>query len=448
VSHAPIIARPHSLPHSAAGTSPLSDEILLQRFQERAFRYFVERVNRDNGLAPDTTRPRYPSSIAVVGFALTSYIVGVERGWIRREDAALSIRTALRFFDGSEQSKGREATGYRGFYYHFLDIVTGRRVWRSELSMIDSALLMAGVLTAATYFGGANDTELEIRDLAEKLYGRIDWRWSQNSGVTVTQGWKPECGFLHYGWEGYSEGLILYILGLGSSSYPLTPESYRAWNATYQWETIYGRDVLYAGPLFIHQFTHAWVDFRGIRDRFMREKRSDYFENSRTAAYIHREYAIRNPGGYKGYGENYWGFSAGEGPGVRTMTIDGAARRFFNYVARGAPFGPDDGTIHPSVIFGSLPFAPEIAIPAIRQLCEQDPRIGREFCVPNGLNATMPGPDGYGWISEGQFGLDQGLTVLMIENFRTGLVWNLTRECRYFRDGLRRAGFSGGWLEG
>jgi hypothetical protein len=395
----------------------------------------------------DTTRPDDPSSIAVVGFALTSYAVGVERGWIAREEAAALTLAALRFFHGSKQSDARDATGYKGFYYHFLDMRTGRRVWQSELSMIDSALLIAGVLTAATYFAGASDAEREIRDLAETLYGRIDWRWSQNSGVTVTQGWKPECGFLHYGWEGYSEALILYALGIGSPSHPLSPESYGAWNSTYQWETIYGRDVLYAGPLFIHQFSHVWVDFRGIRDPFMREKRSDYFENSRTATYIHREYAIRNPGGYKGYGENHWGFSAGEGPGVTTMEVGGAVRRFFNYVARGAPFGPDDGTIHPSVIFGSLPFAPEIAMPAIRQLCEQNARISQEFCVPNGLNATMPGPDEQGWISEGQFGLDQGLTVLMIENYRTGFVWNLTRERRYFCEGLQRAGFSGGWLE-
>jgi hypothetical protein len=404
-------------------------------------------VNRENGLVADTTRANYPSSIAAVGFALTSYAVGVERGWITREEATVLTLAALRFFHKSEQSEERDATGYKGFYYHFLDMRTGRRVWQSELSMIDSALLMAGVLTAATYFGGASEMEREIRDLAETLYGRIDWRWSQNSDVAVTQGWKPECGFLHYGWEGYSEGLILYALGLGSPSHCLTPDSYGAWNSTYQWETIYGRDVLYAGPLFIHQFSHAWIDFRGIRDRFMREKRSDYFENSRAATYIHREYAIRNPGGYKGYGKNYWGYSAGEGPGVKTMAVDGAVRRFFNYVARGAPFGPDDGTIHPSVIFGSLPFAPEIAMPAIRKLCEWDPRIGQEFRVPNGLNATMPGPDGQGWISEGQFGLDQGLTVLMIENYRTGFVWNLTRECRYFREGLQRAGFSGGWLE-
>ncbi|HXE64624.1 MAG TPA: glucoamylase family protein [Bryobacteraceae bacterium] len=440
---APTIPRPGSI----AETSLLSDEILLDRFEERAFRYFLECANRENGLVADTTRSHYPSSIAVVGFALTCYLVGIERGWMRRDEAALLTLTALRFFHGSEQSEQRNATGYKGFYYHFLDIRTGRRVWQSELSMIDSALLMAGVLTAATYFAGASDTESEIRDLAETLYGRIDWRWAQNSGVTLTQGWKPECGFLHYGWEGYSEGLILYILALGSGPHALAPESYAAWKSTYQWETIYGRDVLYAGPLFIHQFTQAWVDFRGIRDRFMREKRSDYFENSRTAAYIHREYAIRNPGGYKGYGENYWGFSAGEGPGVRTMTIDGAVRRFFNYVARGAPFGPDDGTIHPSVIFGSLPFAPEIALPAIRRVCEEDARIGSDFRVPNGLNATMPGDDEGGWISEGMFGLDQGLAVLMIENYRTGFPWNLTRECRYFRNGLRRAGFSGGWLE-
>jgi hypothetical protein len=434
-------------PTATAEIPLLSDEILLDRFQERAFRYFVEYVNRENGLVADTTRPHYPSSIAVVGFALTCYLAGVERGWIRRDDAALLTLAALRFFRGSEQSEARDATGHKGFYYHFLDIRTGRRVWQSELSMIDTALLMAGVLAAATYFSGTSDAEREIRDLAEALYERIDWRWAQNGGVTVTQGWKPECGFLHYGWEGYSEGLILYTLGLGSPSHTLEPGSYQAWNRTYQWETIYGRDVLYAGPLFIHQFTHAWIDFRGIRNRFMREKRSNYFENSRTAAYIHREYAIRNPGGYKGYGENFWGFSAGEGPGVRTMRLGGAVRRFFNYVARGAPFGPDDGTIHPSVIFGALPFAPEIALPAIRELCERDARIGREFQVPNGLNPTMPGADERGWISKGQFGLDQGLIVLMIENYRSRFIWNLTRECRYFREGLRRAGFSGGWLE-
>lgn len=439
------MASPLAIEHIAKSDAD-SNETLLEQFQQSAFRYFLETVNPQNGLVADTTRPGYPCSISVVGFALSSYPIGVLHEWMSREHAASLTLITLRFFRDSTQSEARDATGYKGFYYHFLDVVTGKRVWQSELSMIDSALLAAGFLTAATFFTGDTAAECEIREIADALYRRMDWRWAQNGSYTVTQGWKPECGFLHYGWEGYSEALILYILGLGSPTHSLPPGSYAAWNSTYQWETIYGKNVLYAGPLFIHQFSHAWIDFRGLRDRFMREKHSDYFENSRAAAFIQREYAIRNPHGYRGYGENYWGFSAGDGPGKHTLTIGGNVRRFFDYVARGVPYGPDDGTIHPATIFGSLPFAPEIALPAIRHVCEQEPGIAASHRVPNGLNPTFPGGNGLGWISEGSFGLDQGLIVLMIENYRSQFLWRLMRDCGYFRTGLRRAGFTGGWL--
>src|ERR1700689_5279411 len=182
---------------------------------------------------------------------------------------------------------------------------SGRRVWQSELSLIDTALLLAGILTASVYFTDNTQNETEIRQLADALYRRVDWRWAQNGKATLSQGWKPECGFLHYGWEGYSEATILYVLGLASPTFPLPDDSYGAWTSTYQWENLYGYDFLYAGPLFIHQFAHAWIDFRGLRDEFMREKGSDYFENSRRATYIQREYAIRNPREFKGYGEDY-----------------------------------------------------------------------------------------------------------------------------------------------
>jgi hypothetical protein len=423
------------------------DEDLLERLEFSAFRYFLETVSSANGLVADTTRQGSPCSIAVVGFALSCYPIAVERGWMARADAAARTLGTLRFFWNSPQSDNPDATGFRGFYYHFLDQRSGQRVWQSELSMIDTALLLSGILVAQTYFNGVAPADQEIRTLADALYQRVDWQWALNKRSTVAQGWKPECGFLHYGWEGYSEATILYVLGLASPTYPLPVESYTAWTSTYQWENLYGQNCLYAGPLFIHQFAHAWIDFRGIRDRFMREKQSDYFENSRAAVRIQREYALRNPRDYKGYGETCWGLTACDGPDPRTGAANGGEQRFLGYAARGAPYGPDDGTISPAAMVGSLPFAPEIALPAIRCLLEQDSRLRRDYRMPSGWNPTLTTDDGFGWISEGYFGLDQGLIVMMIENYRSQSIWNLMRQCPSIRTGLRRAGFTGGWLK-
>src|ERR1700722_3025365 len=188
-----------------ADPSAQSDEEVLDRFQRAAFNYFLEQFNPENGLVADTSRVGAPSSIAVVGFALSCYPVGVERGWITRADAAARALLTLRFFWNSPQSNRRDATGYKGFYYHFLDMKTGARVWQSELSLIDSTLLLAGVLTASAYFGDHTPVEAEIRECADVLYRRMDWLWALGGAATVRQGWKPESGFLHYGWEGYSE---------------------------------------------------------------------------------------------------------------------------------------------------------------------------------------------------------------------------------------------------
>ncbi len=321
-----------------------------------------------------------------------------------------------------------------------------KRVWQSELSLIDTALLLAGVLIAGVYFSAITQSEAEIRELAEALYRRIDWQWAQISKSTLSQGWKPECGFLHYGWEGYNEATILYVLGLGSPTHPLPDSSYSAWTSTYQWENLYGHEFLYAGPLFIHQFSHAWIDFRGIQDRFMREKAIDYFENSRRAAYVQREYALHNPHEFEGYGENCWGLSAGDGPGNQALRLDGRGRRFFGYSARGVPYGPDDGTIAPSATLASVPFAPAIAMSAVRHLFERYPEMAAEYMLPSGLNPTLAGNGRRCWRSEDYFGLDQGLIVMMIENYRSQLIWNLMRQCPYIRIGLQRAGFTGGWL--
>jgi hypothetical protein len=437
---------------AAAGSSPEaafqgpSDEILLDRLQHAAFDYFLRTMNPQNGLIADNTRADAPSSIAAAGFALSAYPVGVERGWIDRTEAVQRTLVTLRFFMSSDQSGSPGATGFRGFYYHFLDMRSGTRAWLSELSLIDTALLIAGALTAASYFTASTPAEREVRDLAEALYRRVDWRWAQPDGAAVMQGWKPESGFLHYGWEGYSEAILLYVLGLGSPTHPLTQASFDAWTVTYQWENLYGRDFLYAGPLFIHQFSHAWIDFRGIRDRFMREKDSDYFENSRRATYVQREYATRNPGSFTGYTADCWGLSAGDGPSAPPRMIAGRRQAFYGYAARGVPYGPDDGTIAGSATLASLPFAPEIVLPAIRAMVARVPERDGELVRASGFNASLGGDRPSDWVAEGAFGLDQGIIVLMIENYRSGLPWRLGRGNPHLRRGLRRAGFRGGWL--
>ncbi|WP_081858147.1 glucoamylase family protein [Thiomonas sp. FB-Cd] len=422
-----------------------ADATMFDSLQQAAFNYFPKASNPRNGLVADTTRQGSPASIAVAGFALSSYPVAVEHGWIERDAAVQACLSCMRFFWNSDQTGSPEATGYQGFYFHFLDMETGVRVWQSELSLIDTALLIAGMLTAAAYFDASTPAEVEMRELADRLYRRVNWRWAQYKGATVAQGWKPECGFLHYGWEGYSEAILLYALGLGSPTHPFTAASFEAWTVTYQWENLYGYDFLYAGPLFIHQFSHAWIDFRGIRDRFMREKRSDYFENSRRATYVQREYAIRNPHSFIGYADNCWGLSAGEGPSAEPRLIGAQQQRFFGYAARGVPYGPDDGTIAGPSITASLVFAPEIALPAMRNLFATGAPHQGEALRSSGINASFNALDAC-WISEGEFGLDQGMTVLMIENYRSGLLWELGRQSRILQTGLRRAGFKGGWL--
>ena len=261
----------------------------------------------------------------------------------------------------------------------------------------------------------------------------------------MSQGWKPECGFLHYGWEGYNEGTILYILGFGSPSFPFTSAAYARWGLTYQWENLLGRNVLYSGPLFTHLFSHAWIDFRGVRDAFMRQKHSDYFENTKSAIAVHREYGDRNPHGYTGYSRDFWGITAGDGPGDRRSRQDGRQRRFFGYMSRGAPYGPDDGTIAPWAMLATLPFAPGAALTGTRCLLDTYPGVLAQDRFSSGFNPTLGGKAG-GWLSKGWYGLDQGLLVMMIENHRTGMIWEIMRSCPYVRKGLGLAGFRGGWL--
>jgi hypothetical protein len=433
-----------------ANMAETSFEHLLDALQRDAFAYFLDQVNPTNGLIADSTCEGAPSSIAAVGFALAAYPIGVERGLISREEVVERTLATLRFFFTSPQGAEPNATGYKGFYYHFLDMQTGRRVWNCELSTIDTALLLAGALVVSSYLDRDAADDREIRQIADALFRRSDWQWAQNSEATVAHGWTPERGFLPYRWRGYNEATLLYLLALGSPTFPLSPESYAAYASTYSWKTIYGHELLYAGPLFIHQYSHAWIDFRGIQDNFMRAKGIDYFENSRRATHVHQEYAIRNPLQFTHHCDCCWGLTASDGPGPATLLIDGIERHFLGYAARGAPFGPDDGTIAPWAAVASLPFAPEIVTPTIKHMIN-NLNVG-PTCCPYGLaasfNPIFPSPSGSpGWVSPWNFGLNQGPLLLMVENYRTGMVWELMCRCPYLLTGLGRAGFAGGWLD-
>lgn len=438
-----------------------ADQDLLDTLQQRTFGFFWETANAENGLVPDRWPGSGPSSIAAVGFGLTAYCVGVERGYITRDQAVERVRTTLQFFWNAPQSEDpTAATGYRGFFYHFLDMKTGLRYRDCELSSIDTALLMAGVQTCREYFDGDNPAEQEIRKLADSLYGRVEWTWMQPHPPLIGMSWRPEKGLGDHEYRGYDEAMILYVLALGSPTHPIDSSAWEAFTSTYDWADFYGYEHVNFGPLFGHHYSHVWIDFRNIQDAFMRGKGIDYFENSRRATYSQRAYADANPRGWRDYSAEIWGLSACDGPGDVKLPFGGTEREFHSYRARGASaqYIDDDGTIAPTAAGGSIPFAPEICIPALRAMRE---RYGENLFAKYGfLDSFNPSftfqdakltngrvVDGNGWFDTDYLGIDQGPILLMSENYRTNFVWDLMRKNPYLKRGLQQAGFSGGWLE-
>ena len=445
------------MPHSSApcfppprrAQTPGDDEALLDATQRAAFGFFEQFVNPENGLLPDHSAPGSPASIASTGLALACYPVAVERGWISRQSALDWTLAALRFFADAPQSQAADASGWRGFFYHFLDPKTGRRAENCELSSIDTTLLVAGALTAAAYFDADTAAERELRERGEALFRGVDWNWMRDGESAVNHGWKPESGFLSDSWKGYNEALLLYVLGLGSPTHKLPTQSYDAWITGYEWREIYGYELVNAGPLFIHQLPHCWIDFRGIRDEYMRAKKSDYFENSQRATLVQQHYAKQNPHRFRGYGEFCWGISASDGPGPAELKVGGRKRKFLDYTARGVPDGPDDGTLSPWSAVASLPFAPEIVWPTLRYFHQLGLGPADGLGLQISFNPTFPKRDHnrYGWVSFDRLGINVGPLVLMIENARSELPWKLGRS-EFIIAGLRRAGFRGGWLDG
>jgi hypothetical protein len=352
----------------------------------------------------------------------------------------------LRFFWNSPQGGEPDATGYKGFYYHFLDMQTGRRAWQCELSTVDSAFLLAGALTAGMYFDAGTADESEIRTLGDALYRRADWQWAQNQGATVTHGWKPEAASSTTGGKattrrccciswGSARRLIRCPRAATQRGLPLTGGN-----------TVTDRNICTPGRYLPISSRMSGLTFAVFRTPSC----IDYFENSRRATYVQQRYAIDNPLKFNDYGSHCWGISASEGPGPGTIKVNGIERRFFDYLGRGVPYGPDDGTLAPWAVVASLPFAPEIVLPAL-DYCIHQAKLTElnSYGFKASFNPSHPGKSGnpYGWwVSPWHYGLNQGSIILMIENYHSELLWQLMRKYRYVADGLRRAGFDGGWL--
>lgn len=474
---------PQGGPRSAgAGLAEAAmQEEFVEDLSRRTFVYFWETTDRERCLAPDRWPSNPFSSIAATGFALTAFGIGAERGYVERAEAAARVRDCLAFYWNAPQGPDvAGVAGHKGFFYHFLRNEDGTRHANTELSTVDSALLLGGVLFAQSYFDRDDPAEAEIRDLAERIYRRVDWRFVQRengtipsangtSGKAIVMDWYPERGesgeFGTHDWVGYNEGMIVYVLAAGSPTHPVGKDAWdEGWVPTLEedWLTYYDYEHLQFEPLFGHQYSHVWIDFRAIFDEFMRGKGIDYFENSRRATLSQRAYGIDNPNMWPGYSGEIWGWSASDGPGfvAGTREVNGRERAFLGYAARGVSTERvvDDGTIAPTAVGGSVPFAPEVTIPALMAMRSAYgdalyTRYGFLDAFNRGYRFTDAGsPTGTvdpatGWIASDHIGIDQGVMLAMMENHRSGLVWTVMRRNPHIRRGLERLGFTGGWLD-
>lgn len=413
----------------AARGQAVTTEALLDTLQHTAFDYFWTEANPANGLIKDRSTSGSPCSIAAVGFGLSAICAGIDHGWVGRDAGRARVLTTLStFWNGPQGSQTSGVIGYKGFFYHFLGMSAATRTWDCELSSIDSALLFAGILDAREYFSGPDPLDGQVRALADSIYRRADWEWFRASGPGIRMGWKPEpgVGFNPFGtWVGYNEAMILYILALGSPTHPPNYQGiWFTWTSGYSWQTQYGHSYVVFPPLFGHQYSHCWVDFRNIQDAYMRFRGITYFENSRRASLAQRAYCIANPGGFAGYGANVWGITACDGPN--------------GYRARGAPPPQDDdGTIAPTAVGGAVPFAPEATIPTLQNFFDTyNAQLWSTYGFKDAFNLTQ------NWWDTDYLGIDEGPIILMIENYRTQAVWNRFMQNPYVQAGLESAGFT------
>jgi hypothetical protein len=412
-----------ALPAAAQTTAALLDTL-----QHSAFNFFWNEANPANGLIRDRNNGSTLASIASVGFGLSAIPIGVDHGWITRAQARTRVRTTLNtFYTGPQGTAAAGTIGYKGFFYHFLNLNTATRYDTGvELSTIDSGLLFAGMIDARGYFDDPSDPdEIAIRLMADSLYQRADWNFMRNLNPGVMMGWKPSFGFLGFGqWIGYNEAMIMYLEGLGSPSYQLPASTWSTWTSGYHYNTLYGQSFVTCPPLFTHQYSHCWVDFRNIADAYMRGKGHDYFENSRRATLAQHAYCIANPFGRLGYADSLWGLTAGDGPS--------------GYTARGAPPSQnDDGTITPTAAISSIVFTPNESIGFIQFMWEHyRPTVWGPYGWKDGFNLSIGN-----WVGPDVIGIDQGPILIMIENYLNGRPWQRVMSHPGIQLGLSRADF-------
>jgi hypothetical protein len=416
-----------SLPSATLAAVPhvfASDDEFLDYVQQTSFDYFWYGANPANGLVPDRSAANSACSIAAVGFGLTAIGIGIDHGWVSRTQGVARVLTTLNtFLQGPQGTNTSGIIGYKGWFYHFLEMNTALRSPASELSSIDTTLLLAGILYSKHYFDGTNTDETTIRTIADAIFNRVDWNWMSRGTDAVSMGWDPITGFIPNDWVGYNEGMILYCLGLGTATNPLPASAWNRWTSGYTWSTNYGLAFVQFPPLFGHQYSHCWIDFRHVADPYMNSHSSTYLVNSRRAAQANRAYCIANPLGRLGYSGNVWGLTASDGP--------------TGYAARGAPPAQnDDGTIAPTAAGGSMAFTPEFSLPTLRYFYSHYRRnIWTAYGFRDAFNL------GAQWWDTDELGLDQGPIVIMIENYRTQRVWRFFMQNEVVQRGLQRAGF-------
>jgi hypothetical protein len=386
------------------------EEQFLDDLEHTSFQYFWQEANPQTGLIKDRANARTNDtgtvgSIASTGFGLTAICIADKRGFVPHEDARLRVLNTLTFL-------WRTLPTHRGFFYHFANINTGERIWDSEVSSIDTAILLCGILTCRQYFD-----DKEINHLAHDIFDRVDWTWLSEDTALLPQGWTPEFGFLPYKWDLYSELMMIYLLGMGSGTHPLHPDAWTAWK-----RTVFEYDGLrYIGsfaPLFVHQYSQAWFDFRHKRDKY-----ADYFHNSAIATDVHRRFCVELAKQFPDYSDDLWGITASDSQK--------------GYVIWGGPpaMGPIDGTVVPAASGGSLPFLPETCMRVLRNIRGRYPQAWSKYGFVDAFNPLT------NWYDQDVVGIDCGITMIMAENARTGFVWDTFMKNPEAQRGMAAAGF-------